>query len=155
MRFANSQKKAKPGKVRQQKLKELRLRPKTGDHDLETKAVQARKFLEHNDRVQISVIFRGREMQHVEEGRRVLDEMIQKLSDVAKIERPPAMDGKRMTAMLMPAKPPAKSKPKPKSPNAKAAPARTNIPMPAIVAPDEQTGIPEKPPVEKPGAPTE
>src|SRR5438876_8070008 len=49
MRFANSQKGNKTRKVRQQKLKEIRLRPKTGDHDLETKAFQARTFLEHND----------------------------------------------------------------------------------------------------------
>ena len=119
MRFANSQKGSKRGKVRQQKLKELRLRPRTGDHDVDTKAAQARKFLEHNDKVQITVIFRGREMQHVEEGRRVLDGVLQKLADVGKVERPPAMDGKRMTVMLMPAKPSAKAKPK--TTNSKAA----------------------------------
>jgi len=95
------------------------LRPRTGDHDVDTKAAQARKFLEHNDKVQITVIFRGREMQHVEEGRRVLDGVLQKLADVGKVERPPAMDGKRMTVMLMPAKPSAKAKPK--TTNSKAA----------------------------------
>src|SRR5580765_4524417 len=68
MRFANSQKGNKATRVRQQKLKEIRLRPKTGDHDLDTKAAQARKFLEHNDKVQATVTFRGREMQHQEEG---------------------------------------------------------------------------------------
>src|SRR5262245_52828389 len=115
MRFTNSQKGAKAGKVRQQKLKELRLRPRTGDHDVDTKAAQARKFLEHNDRVQITVMFRGREMQHVEEGRRVLDGIVQKLADVGKVERPPAMDGKRMTAMLMPIKPASKPRVRPKA----------------------------------------
>jgi translation initiation factor IF-3 len=121
MRFANSQKGTKAGRVRQQKLKELRLRPRTGDHDVETKAAQARKFLEHNDKVQITVMFRGREMQHVEEGRRGLDGIIKKLADVGKVERPPAMDGKRMTVMLMPAKPPAKAKPKPMTNDSEAA----------------------------------
>src|SRR5262249_46575797 len=58
MRFANSHKAHKAAKVRQQKLKEIRLRPKTDDHDLDTKAAQARKFLEHNDKVQITVTFR-------------------------------------------------------------------------------------------------
>lgn len=132
LRFANSQKGAKAGKVRQQKLKELRLRPRTGDHDVETKAAQARKFLEHNDKVQFTLMFRGREMQHVEEGRRVLNEIIQMLADVGKVERPPLMDGKRMTVMLMPAKPPSK-KPKPKG-EAPKAPASSSSPTPAAAA---------------------
>jgi translation initiation factor IF-3 len=112
MRFANSQKGNKTGKVRQQKLKEIRVRPKTGDHDIETKVVQARKFLEHNDKVQVTVLFRGREMQHQEEGRRVLDAILEKLAAVGKVERPPTMDGKKMTAMLMPNKPAPKARPK-------------------------------------------
>jgi translation initiation factor IF-3 len=70
MRFENSQKGNKAGKVRQQKLKEIRVRPKTGDHDIETKVAQAHKLLEHNDKVQVTVLFRGREMQHQQEGRR-------------------------------------------------------------------------------------
>src|SRR5438132_1772387 len=101
MRFANSQKGNKAGKVRQQKLKEIRVRPKTGDHDVGTKVAQARKFLEHNDKVQITLIFRGREMQHQEEGRRVLDAVLEKLADAGKVERPPMMDGKKMTALLI------------------------------------------------------
>jgi translation initiation factor IF-3 len=113
MRFANSQKGNKAGKVRQQKLKEIRLRPKTGDHDLETKAGQARKFLEHNDKVQLTVLFRGREMQHQEEGRRVLDAVLAKLTGVGKVERPPIMDGKKLTALLMPSKAAVQAKPKP------------------------------------------
>jgi translation initiation factor IF-3 len=112
MRFANSQKGNKTGKVRQQKLKEIRVRPKTGDHDVDTKAAQARKFLEHNDKVQVTVVFRGREMQHQEEGRRVLDALLERLAKVGKVERPPRLDGKKMTAMLMPIK--TVSKPRPK-----------------------------------------
>jgi translation initiation factor IF-3 len=104
MRFKNSQKGNKASKVRKQKLKEIRVRPKTGDHDIDTKIAHARKFLEHNDKVQVTVIFRGREMQHQEEGRRVLDAVLAGLAGVGKVERPPAMDGKRMTAMLMPIK---------------------------------------------------
>ena len=112
MRFVNSQKGNKTGKVRQQKLKEIRVRPKTGDHDVETKVAQARKFLEHNDKVQVTVLFRGREMQHQEEGRRVLDAVLEKLAAVGKVERPPTMDGKKMTAMLMPNKALPKARPK-------------------------------------------
>src|SRR4051812_18301416 len=111
LRFQNSQKNNKTGKARQQKMKEIRVRPKTGDHDIETRVSQARKFLEHNDKVLVNVIFRGREMQHQQEGRRVLDAVLEKLADVSKVERPPAMDGKRMTALLAP-KPGAKVQPK-------------------------------------------
>lgn len=113
MRFINSQKNNKASKARQQKVKEIRVRPKTGDHDVDTKVAHARKFLEHNDKVQVTVIFRGREMQHQEEGRRVLDMVLEKLADVGKVERAPSMDGKRMTALLMPSKVPTKGKPKP------------------------------------------
>ncbi len=112
MRFANSQKGNKTGKVRQQKLKEIRVRPKTGDHDVDTKVAQARKFLEHNDKVQVTVLFRGREMQHQEEGRRVLDAVLEKLAAVGKVERPPTMDGKKMTVLIMPSKAPSKTRPK-------------------------------------------
>ena len=122
MRFENSQKGGKAGKVRQQKLKEIRVRPKTGVHDVDTKVAQARKFLEHNDKVQVTVLFRGREMQHQQEGRRVLDSVLAKLADAGKVERPPTMDGKKMTALIMPNKPAAKARPKPKPAAAAAKP---------------------------------
>ena len=113
LRFTTSQKGNKSSKVRQQKLKEIRFRPKTDDHDVDTKAVQARKFLEHNDKVQVTVIFRGREMQHQEEGRRVLDSFLAKVATAGTVERAPMMDGKKMTALIMPNKSAAKPKPKP------------------------------------------
>ncbi len=115
LRFATSQKGNKSSKVRQQKLKEIRLRPKTDDHDIETKVNQARKFLEHNDKVQVTVTFRGREMQHQEEGRRVLDTVLAKLAASGTVERAPMLDGKKMTALIMPNKSAAKPKPKPKT----------------------------------------
>jgi translation initiation factor IF-3 len=101
LRYQQSRKgnKAKP---HQQKLKEIRVRPKTGDHDVETKINQARKFLEHKDKVLLNVLFRGRELQHIDEGRRIIINMVEKLSDLAKIEKAPSMEGKRMTAMLAP-----------------------------------------------------
>ena len=102
MRFQNSQKGNKAGKVRQQKLKEIRVRPKTGEHDIDTKVAQARKFLEHNDKVQVNVLFRGREMQHIEEGQRIIQQILEQLADVSKVEKAPSMEGKRMTALLAP-----------------------------------------------------
>src|SRR5205814_2806270 len=99
MRFKASQKGGK-NKVHQQKLKEIRVRPKTGDHDIETKVNQARKFLEHKDKVLVNVLFRGRELQHIEEGQRIIASMLEKLVDLAKVEKAPSMEGRRMTAML-------------------------------------------------------
>jgi translation initiation factor IF-3 len=100
-RYQQSRKGAK-AKVHQQKLKEIRVRPKTGEHDVETKNNQARKFLEHKDKVLVSVWFRGRELQHIDEGKRILDQILEKLVDFCKIEQAPRMEGKRMTAMLAP-----------------------------------------------------
>ena len=101
-RYTQSRKGAKTAKVHQAKLKEIRVRPKTGTHDVDTKINQARKFLEHNDKVLVNVLFRGRELQHIEEGQRIILGMLEKLADVAKVEKPPSMEGKRMTAMLAP-----------------------------------------------------
>lgn len=101
MRYQQSHKKAK-NKAHQQKLKEIRVRPKTGEHDVDTKVNQARKFLEHNDKVLVNVLFRGRELQHIEEGRRIIDGILEKLADVCKVEKAPSMEGRRMTAMLAP-----------------------------------------------------
>lgn len=89
-------------KVHQAKIKEIRVRPKTGDHDVETKINQAKKFLEHKDKVLVNVLFRGRELQHIEEGRRIINMILEKLADVSKLEKPASMEGKRMTAMLAP-----------------------------------------------------
>ena len=100
-RYQQSRKGTKT-KPHQQKLKEIRVRPKTGEHDIDVKVNQARRFLEHKDKVLLNVLFRGRELQHIEEGKRIIDGMVQKLLDVAKIERAPSMEGKRMTAMLAP-----------------------------------------------------
>jgi translation initiation factor IF-3 len=100
-RYQQSRKGSKT-KTHQQKLKEIRVRPKTGDHDIETKINQARKFLEHHDKVQLNVLFRGRELQHIEEGQRIIVHMIEKLTEVAKVEQQPRMEGKRMVAMLAP-----------------------------------------------------
>jgi len=119
MRFQSSQKGNKRGKVHQQKLKEIRVRPKTGDHDVDTKVNQARKFLEHNDKVLVNVLFRGREMQHLQEGRRILEAVLEKLADVGKVERAPSMDGRKMSVLITPKAVPkgqTKATPKPATP---------------------------------------
>src|SRR5207248_440742 len=100
-RYQQTHKKAK-NRPHQQKLKEIRVRPKTGEHDVVTKVNQARKFLEHKDKVLVKVLFRGRELQHIEEGRRIIAGILEKLADLSKVEKAPSMEGKQMTAMLAP-----------------------------------------------------
>lgn len=101
-KFKYSQSKKQATKTHQQKMKELRVRPKTGVHDVDTRINQARGFLEHNDKVLIKVQFRGRELQHIEEGKRIIQSMLEKLADVSKVEKAPSMEGKMMTALLAP-----------------------------------------------------
>ena len=98
----SQKKKASKQKQHQVQVKEIRVRPKTGDHDIEVKVKRAREFLEHKDKVLVNVLFRGRELAHIDEGRRVMDEVLQALDDVAKVEKNPSMEGKRMTAIIAP-----------------------------------------------------
>ena len=84
------------------KTKEIRLRPKTGQHDIDFKVRKAKDFLEHKDKVQVSVIFRGREMAHIEEGRKVMDRVIEQLAEIGKIEQEPSRMGRRMTCLIVP-----------------------------------------------------
>jgi translation initiation factor IF-3 len=95
-------KKAHKSKSHQMKTKEIRLRPKTGEHDIEFKTKQAIGFLQHKDKVQITVVFRGRELAHIEEGRKLIDEMIQKLQEFGKLESPPQTHAKRMMCTITP-----------------------------------------------------
>jgi len=88
--------------TRQIRVKEIRVRPKTGDHDINVKVGRAREFLGHKDKVLLSVMFRGRELAHVEEGHRVLGEILQQLEDVAKIEATPNQQGRRIVCTLAP-----------------------------------------------------
>ena len=102
-KFKYSQKKrASKQKQHQVQVKEIRVRPKTGDHDIEVKVKRAREFLEHKDKVLVNVLFRGRELAHIDEGRRVMNEVLQALEDIAKVEKNPSMEGKRMTAIVAP-----------------------------------------------------
>ncbi len=89
-------------KTHQTKTKEIRLRPKTGEHDVETKVRQAIGFLKHKDKVQVTVMFKGRELAHVEEGQRVMQQILADLAEHSKLESPPSQQGKKMIAMLAP-----------------------------------------------------
>jgi translation initiation factor IF-3 len=87
-------------KVHHAKLKEVRLRPKTEQHDYEVKLRHAKEFLAHGDKVQICLMFRGREMVHKDRGEALLQRFINDLQDLAKVERSGPYEGKRMTVLL-------------------------------------------------------
>lgn len=83
-------------------LKEVRLRPEIDQHDVDIKISRARKFLERGSKVQFTILFRGREMTHKEHGYQLMDRILLSLEDLAKIERPSKMAGRRMTMVLIP-----------------------------------------------------
>ncbi len=85
-------------------LKEVRMAPKIDDHDIQTKARQAQRFLEAGDKVKISVLFRGREMLHQDIGRNLLVQLVQQLSDISTVDQDPRMEGRSMSVMLSPRK---------------------------------------------------
>ena len=87
-------------KQHQVQVKELRVRPGTDEHDLQTKVKRARDFLEAGDKVLVCCLFRGRQMAHKDVGEQVIMEVVKHLSDVAKIEAPCRQEGRRMVLML-------------------------------------------------------
>lgn len=102
-------------------LKELRLRPKTEEHDFQTKLGHARKFLARGDKVQVNMLFRGREMARIDRGRDSLTKFAERLKDVAKVEQAPRMEGRRMNMIVAPRAPGGPGSPK-GEPKPKAAP---------------------------------
>ena len=84
-------------------LKEVRMRPKIGDHDFEAKARLAKKLLEGGDKVKVSILFRGREITHPDIGLRLLNRMAESVKEASSLERQPLMDGRRMVMILAPA----------------------------------------------------
>jgi len=95
-------KKAGKGKGHAASLKEVKLRPRTDDHDLETKLKNARRFLLDGDKVKVTVTYRGREMVHRELGRRQLDRVTKMLGNLATVENPPRMEGRFLSMILVP-----------------------------------------------------
>lgn len=102
-KFKYQQKKRQhKGHTHHSKNKEIRLRPKIGEHDFLTKAGHARKWLGERDKVVCSVIFRGRENAHVDEGFKLVQRLTENLSDVAKVEQNPQMLGRRIVVIYAP-----------------------------------------------------
>ena len=83
-------------------LKEIKLRPRTDDHDLDTKLKKARSFLIEGDKVKVTVMYRGREMVHRGLGRVQLDRVVEMLGNLATVENPPRMEGRFLSMILVP-----------------------------------------------------
>ena len=85
-------------------IKEIKLRPKVGVHDYETKKGHVVRFLKNHDKVKVTIMFRGREMTHPEKGRELLLRLAEDLKEIAVIESEPLQDGRNMVMMLAPSK---------------------------------------------------
>ena len=90
-------------------LREIRLRPKIGEHDFEAKARTARKLLGEGDKIKVTIMFRGRENTHPELGIKLIDRMRETLKDISALEKEPMREGARLHAILAPQAP--KNKP--------------------------------------------
>ena len=101
-----TQKKKQEAKKRQTvvQIKEIKVRPKTDDHDYETKLRHIRRFLEDGDRCKVTVFFRGREIVHKDRGISILERVVQDLADVAKVDQEPRAEGRTLQMLLVPKK---------------------------------------------------
>ena len=93
------------------KVKEMKLRPKIGEHDFQTKFHAVKSFLEEGDKVKLTIMFRGREMVHQDIGKNLLDRMARELKAISTVERMPLLEGKNMIMILAPAQAPGAAPP--------------------------------------------
>lgn len=100
----HQQKKEKDSKKShvQVKVKEVKLKPNIDTHDFQTKLKRAREFLEKGNKVRVSIMFRGREMLHLDLGRKVAENFCNELSDLAQVEAPAKMMGRTMAMTIAP-----------------------------------------------------
>ena len=85
-------------------LKEIRLRPKTEEHDLQVKLRHVRRFLEENNKVKVTMMFRGREISHIDIGRKIMEDVIKDLEDAGTVDQQPKMEGRNMVMIMTPKK---------------------------------------------------
>ena len=85
-------------------VREIKLRPKISDHDFATKRGHVERFLRHGDKVKVTIMFRGREVQHPELGEKLLRRLASDLEDLGRVESQPNLDGRNMVMVLAPRK---------------------------------------------------
>ncbi len=101
----DAQKKAHEARKKQKvvQIKEVKLRPMIGDHDLEIKLKATRKFLDAGDKVKITLRFRGREMAHQELGTKLLNRVKEELGELIRVENEPSFEGRQVVMVIAPA----------------------------------------------------
>ena len=104
-------------------VKEMKYRPKIGVGDFDTKTRKVEKFLQDGHKVKITIMFRGREVSHPELGRRILDDIAERVEDYAKVEVYPRLDGRNMTMVLGPDSKKGKTRKRAEQPAQASAPA--------------------------------
>jgi translation initiation factor IF-3 len=111
-KYEQEQKQKQARKHQQQvNIREIKLRPKIAQHDYETKKGHVERFLRHQDKVKVTIMFRGREQAHPERGRALLQRLFEDLGELAVIESQPLQEGRNMSMLLAPGKEAAKDEP--------------------------------------------
>jgi translation initiation factor IF-3 len=122
-KYEQEQKQKQARKHQQQvNIREIKLRPKIAQHDYETKKGHVERFLRHQDKVKITIMFRGREQAHPERGRALLQRLYEDLDGLAVIESQPLQEGRNMSMLLAPGKEAVKEEPEDKPAEAEASP---------------------------------
>ncbi len=104
-KYEQAQKQKAARKHQQQiTIREIKFRPKIAEHDYATKKGHVERFLKHKDKVKITIMFRGREVTHPEQGVKILDRLSEELAELAIIEQRPNLEGRNMTMLLGPSK---------------------------------------------------
>ena len=85
-------------------VKEIRLRPKTDEHDLQVKIKHIKKFLSQNDKVKITMMFRGREIAYTDLGRKIMEDVQKELAEISVIDQHPRLEGRNMVMIVSPKK---------------------------------------------------
>lgn len=85
-------------------VKEIRIRPKTDEHDLQVKIKHIKKFLSQNDKVKITMMFRGREIAYTDLGRKIMDDVQKELAAIGVIDQHPRLEGRNMVMIVSPKK---------------------------------------------------
>jgi translation initiation factor IF-3 len=83
-------------------IKEIKVRPKTGEHDLMVKIGHIKRFIERKDKIKVTVVFRGREITLSEQGREILDTIARETEEIAAVEQEPRFEGRTMVMILTP-----------------------------------------------------
>ncbi len=85
-------------------VKEVKVSPKTEEHDIQFKLKHMRRFLEGGDKVKVTMLFKGREITHTEIGRVILDRIVKEVEDIGIVEQDPKLEGRHMVMVIAPQK---------------------------------------------------